>query len=683
MQILKFMNLLLIAIILTGISSVSFSYNKIKGSGNEINKRDMDTTVSPAVDFFEYANGSWLKNTEIPAAYSGWGSFYILNDDNLKRIQSILSEINAKADLKNGSSEQLVGDFYYTGMDSVNIEKQGYKPIENDLEDVNSIKDLKEFYKELVKIQLGYSNPLFSFSSGPDAKNSKMNIAQLDQSGLGLPDRDYYLKDDDNTKAIKESYISLIKDSFMLIGYDSAKAENDASEILNLETQLAKVSMSRVDQRDPQNTYHKMNINELVNLSPGFDWNNYLTLIGVPEPGDINIAEPDFIKGVDNIIKSTPLETLKEYLKWNIIRSASPYLSNSFESVNFNFYGKKLNGAKEMQPRWKRILGTIDGHIGMELGKLFVKKYFPPAAKKRAMELVRNLIVSLKGRIENLQWMSVETKKEALKKLAALTIKIGYPDKWKDYTGLVINRESYFGNVLSSSIFETKKDLAKIGKPVDKTEWEMTPQTVNAYYNPPNNEIVFPAGILQPPFFDAGADDAINYGGIGAVIGHEMTHGFDDQGRQYDAAGNLKDWWTKQDEEKFDQRAEKIIDQFDSYIAVDTLHINGKLTEGENIADLGGINISFDAFKKTVEFKAGKQIDGFTPAQRFFLSFANIWKIKNRPERLRLRVKVDPHSPEHYRVDGPLSNTPAFWDAFNVKKGDPMRALDDKLVKIW
>jgi putative endopeptidase len=677
----KFKFILLVMVFLAGVSTVSFS--KTIGSGDEINKKDMDTTISPAVDFFEYANGTWLKNTEIPPAFSGWGSFYILRDDNLSRIQSILADVEKKTDLKKGSSEQFVGDFYFTGMDSENIEKQGFKPIENDLDAVNSIKGLKDFYKELVNIHLGYSNPLFALGSGPDAKNSKLNIAQLEQSGLGLPDRDYYLKDDDNTKTIKESYVKLIKESFILIGYDSLKADNNASLILALETRLAKVSMSRVDQRDPQKVYHKMTVKELISLSPDFEWNNYFTLIGVSEPGDINVAEPDFIKEVSSVIKSTPIETLKEYLKWNIIRSASPYLNDSFVQANFNFYGKKLNGTKEMQPRWKRVLGTIDGHIGMELGKLFVKQYFPPASKKRALEMVHNLMASLKVRIENAQWMSPQTKKEALKKLAAFTVKIGYPDKWKDYSGLIINRESYFGNVLSSSIFETKKDLAKIGKPVDKTEWGMTPQTVNAYYNPQNNEIVFPAGILQQPFFDAGADDAINYGGIGAVIGHEMTHGFDDQGRQFDAEGNMKDWWTKQDEEKFSKRAERIINQFSNFTAVDTLHVNGNLTEGENIADLGGINVSFDAFKKTAEFKAGKPIDGFTPAQRFFLSFANIWKIKDRPERLRLRIKVDPHSPEHYRVIGPLSNTPGFWEAFNVKKGDPMRPADDKLVNIW
>jgi putative endopeptidase len=681
MLISKFKFFLLITTFVAGVSTISFS--GMKESGDEINKKDMDTTVSPAVDFFEYADGTWLKNTEIPAAFSGWGSFYVLRDNNLNKIKGILADLGTKADYPKGSSEQFVGDFYYTGMDSANIEKQGFKPIEKDLAEVNSITDLKGFYKELVYIQLGYSNPLFAFGSGADAKNSKQNIGQIEQSGLGLPDRDYYLKDDDNTKTIRDKYVSLLKESFVLIGYDADKAANAANSILALETQLAKASMSRVDQRDPQKIYHKMTVKELVSLSPDFEWNDYFTLTGVPEPGDINVAEPDFIKEISNIVKTTPVETLKEYLKWNIIRSAAPYLSDAFVQANFEFYGKALNGTKEMQPRWKRVLGTIDGHIGMELGKLFVKQYFPPNAKQRALELVHNLMASLKVRIENLQWMSPETKQKASEKLAAFTVKIGYPDKWKDYTGLDINRESYFGNILNASIFETKKDLAKIGKPVDKTEWGMTPQTVNAYYNPQNNEIVFPAGILQPPFFDKDADDAINYGGIGAVIGHEMTHGFDDEGRQFDADGNMKDWWTAQDGEKFDQRADRIVNQFDNYTAVDTLHVNGHLTEGENIADLGGINVSFDAFKSTEEFKGGKPIDGFTPAQRFFLSFANIWKIKDRPERLKLRVKVDPHSPEHYRVIGPLSNTPAFWDAFNVKPGDPMRMMDDKLVNIW
>ncbi len=662
---------------------VSISFTQQVHESSEINRKDMDTTVSPAVDFFEYANGTWLKNTEIPAAYSGWGSFYVLGDQNLDKLKNILINVENKKNVKKGSSEQFVRDFYYTGMDTIDIERQNFKPIEKDLDAVNSIKNLNDFYRELARVQLGYSNPLFSFGSGADAKNSKLNIAQLYQSGLGLPDRDYYLKDDPNSKTIRADYLQLIKKSFMLIGYDSAKAMDNANSILILETELAKASMPRVEERDPNKIYHKMPVKKLISLSPDFNWNVYFKNIGVTKFNEINVAQPEFFKEISSIVHSTPIETLKEYLKWNIIRSAEPYLSDPFVDANFNFYGKVLNGTKEMQPRWKRVLGAINGNIGMELGKLFVKQYFPPYAKKRAMELVHNLMASLKNRIEKVDWMSPETKKAALYKLSKFTVKIGYPDKWKNYKGLLISRDSYFGNALSASIFNTRKDLAKIGKPVDKTEWGMTPQTVNAYYNPENNEIVFPAGILQPPFFDPKADDAINYGGIGAVIGHEMTHGFDDEGRLYDADGNMKDWRTKQDAEKFDKRANKIVDQFDGYIAVDSLHINGKLTEGENIADLGGINISFDAFKKTEEFKNGKPIDGFTPAQRFFLSFANIWKIKNRPERLRLRVKVDPHSPEQFRVDGPLSNTPAFWDAFNVKPGEPMRRSGDKLVKIW
>jgi len=665
-------------IFFSGIISSSFGQ-----MDKEINRADMDTTISPKTDFFEYANGTWLKKTKIPPAYSGWGSFYILNNDNLDKIKSILADVEKKSGFKKGSSEQLVGDFYYTGMDSAKIEKDGYKPIQADLESVNKIKNLKDFYKELVMVQLGYSNPLFAFSSGPDAKNSKMNIAQLDQSGLGLPDRDYYLKTDSSTKSVRNSYKNLIIKSFTLTGVNSTAAKKNAEDIIALETKLAKASMSRTERRDPKKTYNKMSVKELISLAPDFECGNYFKLNGIAKPGDINVSQPDFIKEVNKIIKTTPISTLKEYLKWNIIRSASPYLSDAFSEAHFNFYGKLLNGIKVMQPRWKRVLETINGSVGMELGKLFVKKYFPPYAKKRALDLVHNLMATLKTRIENLDWMSPATKKQAVNKLAAFTVKIGYPDKWKSYKGLDINKDSYFGNVLRSSIFNTKKEIAKIGKPVDKTEWGMTPQTVNAYYNPQNNEIVFPAGILQPPFFDPKADDAVNYGAIGCVIGHEMTHGFDDEGRQYDANGNMKDWWTKTDEKNFNKRAERIVKQFDNYIAVDTLHVNGKLTEGENIADLGGVNISFNAFMKTKEYKEGKKIDGFTPSQRFFLSYANVWKIKNTPQRLRLRVKIDPHSPEHYRVDGPLSNTPAFWKAFNVKPGDPMRMPKDKLVKIW
>ena len=679
---MKQINSIFLFIVLTFFIGSVLNFPEEKG-GNEINRANMDTTINPANDFFDFANGSWIKNNPVPAEYPTYGSFIILIENNYKKLKKILVQAENNSSSVKGDNAQLVGDFYYSGMDSVKIEEDGYKPIQFELNQIDDIKNLDDFYTVLSKVHLGFSNPLFSFSSSPDAKNSKMVIAELYQDGLGMPDRDYYIKDDPNTKSIKAAYVDFIKNIFSLIGEDSTTINSNVQKILNIETNLAKASMTRVERRDPQKTYHKMNIKQLSEITPDFNWEIYFNSIGVPNPGEINVAQPDFFKEVNSIIKTTPLNDLKIYLKWNVLRFASPYLSMPFENASFDFYSKAINGIQAMQPRWKRVLRVVDRNIGMSLGQLFVKEYFPPEAKEKAMKLVHNLISVLGNRIKNLDWMSAATKEKALNKLSAIGIKIGYPDKWKSYKGLDITRDSYFTDVLNSTIFNSKKELAKIGKPVDRSEWHMTPPTVNAYYNPLVNEIVFPAGILQPPFFDPNADDAVNYGGIGAVIGHEMTHGFDDRGRQYDADGNLKDWWTKSDEEKFNQRAEKIIQQFSNYTPVDTLHMNGKLTEGENIADLGGISISYEAFTNTTQYIKGEKIDGFTPAQRFFLSYANVWRSNSRPQYLTMLIKTNPHSPPKYRVNGPLSNFPPFWKAFNVKVRDPMRSPDDKIVKIW
>jgi putative endopeptidase len=668
--------------IATFLINYSFIYSQDK-NGKEINVANMDTTVSPAVDFYKYANGNWINNTPIPPEYPMWGSFTILGNENYDKLKEILGEVEKNTSAPEGSNEQLVGNFYFSGMDSIKIENDGFKPVIADLQRVEEMKSKEDFYKALGRIHLGFSNPFFSFSSTPDAKNSEMVIAQIYQDGLGLPNRDYYLKEDENSKTIRAAYKEFIKKIFALLKVDSITTDKYADVIMNIETNLAKASMSRVEERDPQKTYHKMSIKQLSEIAPDFNWEIYFTSLGVNNVGNINVSQPDFIKEVNELVKTLPIDDIKIYLKWNTIRFASPYLSNDFVQTNFNFYSKTINGVQSMQPRWKRILGTIDRKIGMSLGQLFVKIYFPPEAKGKALNLVHNLISVLSERIKRLDWMSNTTKEKAQKKLSAIMIKIGYPDKWKSYKGLNIVRDSYYENVINSTIFDSQKDLAKIGKPVDKSEWEMTPSTVNAYYNPLVNEIVFPAGILQPPFFDPDADNAINYGGIGVVIGHEMTHGFDDEGRQFDASGNLQDWWTKEDEVKFNQRAEKIIKQFNSYIAIDTLHVNGNLTEGENIADLGGINISFEAFCDTKEFKEGKLIDGFTPEKRFFLSYANVWRSALRPQYLTMLVKTNPHSPPQFRVNGPLSNFPPFWSAFGVKPGDPLRNPDDKLVKIW
>ena len=663
-----------------GITGESLAANK---PGNkEIKKSDMDTKVNPGVDFYDYANGNWQKNVTIPPQYPMWGTFFELRDNNLDMLHKILLQTQ-KESAKHGSNVQMVGDFFVSGMDTTEIEKLGYSPIVPELKKIDALNNLDDFYKELADIHLGYSNAIFSFSSGADFKDSKMEIAQLDQSGLGLPNRDYYTKEDDHSKKIREQYVQHVKKMFELTGVDSSSALKDANMVMNIETMLAKASLTNVEMRDPKKVYNKMSLSKIEDIAPNFNWSLYLKNLGVSNPGEINVAEPGFVKAVSNMMKEVSLNDWKTYLKWNVIRSSANYLSSPFVQERFDFYGTTLTGSKEMQPRWKRVLQAIDNSIGDQLGQLYVKDYFPPAAKTKAKQIVMNLIHTFGERIKNLDWMSDATKKQALTKLNAITIKIGYPDKWKNYNGLEITKGSYFQNAINSSIFNYRKDLEKIGKPVDKTEWEMTPQTVNAYYEPVNNEIVFPAAILQPPFFDMNADDAVNYGAMGCVIGHEMTHGFDDQGRQFDATGNMRDWWTKQDEENFNKKAELIVEQYDSFTPVDTLHINGKLTLGENIADLGGVNISFNAFEKTKQYKENKPIDGFTPAQRFFLSYANVWKTKAREQMARMLLQVDPHSPGKYRVIGPLSNTPAFWKAFDVKPGQPMMNPKDKLPKIW
>ena len=568
-------------------------------------------------------------------------------------------------------------------MDTVTIEEQSYQPIKPFIEKINSIKNKSEVIDQVAYFHSTIANPFFFFFADADAKNSEMVVAQLYQAGLGLPEREYYFAADDRSQNLRSKYSEHVSKMFMLAGYSESEAKNNAQTILDLETKLAKVSMTKLDLRDPNKTYNKMTLDELQKLSPNFDWKNFFTGIGLENPGDIIVGQPEFFKGISNFINEEKLEDLKTYLTWNLIRSSAKYLSSDFVNENFDFYGKTLTGSQTIQPRWKRILQSTNGVLGEALGELYVKENFPPAAKEKANELVKNLIKAMEVRIKDLEWMTDETKKQALEKLSAFTVKIGYPDKWKDYSTLEITPDSYFTNMVNYGKFEMKKTIAKVGKPVDKTEWYMPPQTVNAYYNPTSNEIVFPAGILQPPFFNANADDAVNYGGIGAVIGHEITHGFDDMGRQFDAKGNIRDWWTAEDNEKFNARAKAIIDQYEEFKPIDTLSINGSLTQGENIADLGGLSVALTAYKMTDEYKKGKEIDGFTSVQRFFLGWAQVWKNNIRDENLVLRINTDPHSPGKYRVLGPLVNMPEFYEAFGVKDGDPMKRPENKRVKIW
>ena len=661
----------------------SCSQQKRQNEDNGFPLSNIDSSANPAQDFYQYAVGNWIKNNPIPKAYSSWGSFEVLAEKNYKVLHKILQLEAGNKDAKKGSIQQKIGDYYFTGMDTSKIDSEGINPVEPELKKIAAIKTKDEFLNEIVYQHIHLGAPLFSFSSGIDAKNSKMEIAQLYQGGLGLPDKDYYLNPDKYSKEVREKYIDHVANMFKLIGESDAVAKKDAETVMNIETELAKASMSKVEMRNPNKTCHKMDIVSLEKISPDFSWKSYFKSVGLPNLDSMNVAQPDFFKEISKIVNETQINNWKPYLTWNLLHSASRYLDSNFVNESFNFYGRFLSGAKVLQPRWKRVLFSADESIGEALGQLYVKEVFPPEAKERALKIVRSLLEAMRERIKTLDWMSTDTKKQALHKLDLFTVKIGYPDKWIDYKPLTIERDSYYTNAIRCAEFNFNRDIKKIGKPVDPTEWEMTPQTVNAYYEPVRNEIVFPAAILQPPFFNQNADDAINYGAMGAVIGHEITHGFDDEGRQYDAAGNIKDWWTKDDEKKFNVHAQKIIDQFDAFTPVDTMHVNGKLTEGENIADLGGLNVSFTAFKKTNEYKNGEKIDGFTPNQRFFLAWAQVWESNTSEQSLKLRLKVDPHSPDKYRVNGPFSNMPEFWQAFNIKAGDSMRTPENKLVKIW
>jgi predicted metalloendopeptidase len=649
-----------------------------------LESKNMDTSVKPQDDFFLYANGGWIKNTEIPPEYSRWGSFNQLIEQNNDALHKITEKAaKTPANSKTAPELQKVGDYYGSGMDEKAIDAARTKPLQDEFNRIDAIKDRNDVLKEIAHIHSFGGNVFFRFGSGQDDKDSTHEIAQAGQGGLGLPDRDYYTKTDDASKKIRDQYVAHVTKMLTLLGEPAAKAGDDAKKILAMETSLAQASRTRVELRDPQKNYNKMKQSELQALTPDWNWVDYFKEINLSEPGDINVRQPDFFKAGNTTFTSTPIDDWKAYLRWHLINAMAPELSKDFVNEDFSFKETTLRGTKQIKPRWKRVVTSTDGAIGEALGKLYVADNFPPEAKARALELVNNLKEALADRIKTLEWMDEPTKQEALKKLAAFTVKIGYPDKWRDYSLLKIDRGPFVLNAIRADNFESNRELAKIGKPVDRTEWGMTPPTVNAYYNPNMNEIVFPAGILQPPFFYAKADDAMNYGGIGAVIGHEMTHGFDDQGRQFDATGNLRDWWSPESAAKFKERSQAIVTQYSEYEPLPGLHVNGELTQGENIADLGGVKLAYAALQKAQAGKPQPKIDGYTPEQRFFLSFAQIWRSKQRDEDLKLRLNTDPHSPAHYRTNGPLSNLPEFAKAFNLPDNSPMIRPPDKRVNIW
>ena len=645
-------------------------------------KAGMDTTIHPGDNFFRYANGNWLKTTQIPDDQSGWGSFYTLYDNNLKKLRIILDEVASQSNAK-GSAAQKVGDFYASGMDTMAIEQKGYAPLQPVLAKIAAVKNYSELV-QLMGAEMKQANSDFSligYYVGADEKNSSRNIMILVQSGLSLPEKSYYTKTDSISKNIRDQFVKNIIRYFVLTGSDSATAASKANAILALETKIAAAHLSPVELRDPIKNYNKMSVTALQQLSPQFNWPALLATMEI-KADSVNVSQPNYYAAVSKMLASEPIEVWKQKAAYDYIANNARYLSKAFRDARFEF-GKVFSGLTVQPPRWKTMVQRTDEGLQDLLGQLYVEKYFPPAAKKRMDELVNNLQIAFRKRIQGLDWMSDTTKAAAQNKLSAFIKKIGYPDQWKSYEDVTIQRDNFFGNMQSIRKHDLAENLKKIGKPVDKTEWGMTAPTVNAYYNPTFNEIVFPAGILQAPFFSAEADDAINYGAIGLVIGHEMTHGFDDQGRQYDAAGNLKDWWQPSDGAKFTQKAQGVVQQYNGYKVLDSLPVNGQLTLGENLADIGGLAIAWDAFQLTEQAKGGKPVDGFTPAQRFFLGFAQAWRIKNRPENVRTGISVDPHSPDEFRVLGPLSNFDPFYTTYGVTEKNAMYKKPENRAKIW
>jgi putative endopeptidase len=643
---------------------------------------DMDKSVDPRDDFYQYANGTWLKNTPIPAQESRWGSFNELADRNNDNLKKILIECAADKMAKPGSNKQKIGDFYGVGMDTVKLEKEGFAPITPLLTSINKIANKTDLLKTIGDIHAKGLGSLFTFAVDADEKSSNDNAIYFAQTRLGLPDKMYYT--DAKYESIRTAYKKHIENIFSLLGDKVDVATKNSEIIFGIESQLADGSMGRIELRDPDKQYNKFTKADFFKKQANIDFDSYIVAAGATAPfTDVIVRQPLYFDKINQIINSVSIADWKTYLRWCVVHQTASFLSDNFVRENFSFYGKTLQGAKEMKPRWKRVSATIDGSIGEALGQIFVDKYFDAESKKKVNLMVDNLFTSFKERIKTRVWMSDVTKQKALEKLAKIMRKLGYPDKWKDYSTLEIKNDSYVANVLRSNYYEYKRMIDKIGKPVDKTEWGMSPPTVNAYYNPSYNEIVFPAGIMQPPFFNAKADDAANYGVMGAVIGHELTHGFDDQGAKYDADGNLKDWWTAEDLKNFESRTGIIRNQFDSYVAIDTLHVNGQLTLGENIADLGGLTMSYYAYKLSLKGAKSPVIDGFTGEQRFFIAWAQGWKTLSRPEALKQMIATNPHSPGNFRANGPMTNMKEFYEAFNVKETNKMYRPADKRAEVW
>ena len=679
---MKFLSFIALGVGIAALSSCNNGSSDKNPETSQVtfDKKGMDTLVKPGDNFFQYANGAWMKTTVIPDDQSGWGSFYTLFEDNQKKLRGILENAGAGNNAK-GTLEQKVGDYYASGMDTVAIENIGAAPLKPMLAKIDAVRDYKELVALLAELSKNEEAELIGLYVGADEKNSGQNIAIFGQSGISLPERDYYFRKDSATLAARSGLLKYVNALFSLTGTDSATAAKNAQTILALETEIAKSHRTPVELRDPHTNYNKMSVVQLEQLSPNVGWKNVLSLLKI-NTDSVNVGQPGYYKALSELLASQPIDAWKTKVKYDYISRNAGLLSNAFVDAQFNF-SRIFSGQKKKSDRWKTMVNGVDRNLGELLGQLYVKKYFTAEAKQRMDELVNNLQKAFEMRIKKLDWMSDSTKQKALTKLNAFLKKIGYPSKWKNFDDVTIDKNNLYENAKSVRLHRYNEMIGKVGKPVDRAEWGMSPPTVNAYYNPTNNEIVFPAGILQFPFFNMNADDAVNYGAIGMVIGHEMTHGFDDQGSQYDAVGNMNNWWGKDDAAKFKTKTEGVVKQYNGFTVYDSIHVKGELTLGENLADIGGLAIAYDAFKMTKQGQGNEKIDGFTPDQRFFLGYAQVWRLVDREESMRVRINTDPHSPEMYRVNGPASNFDPFYAAFGVKEGDKMYVKPEDRARIW
>ncbi len=639
-----------------------------------------DRAVRPQDDLYLFAGGAWLARTEIPPDRSNYGSFIALDDQAQEEVKELIVAASQKPNRPAGSDEQKVGDYYLAFMDAERVERLGLEPLKLELSRIDTIANPRDVARYIGHLQkLGVAHP-FAWYSTPDSKNSSVYIGSLYQSGLTMPDRDYYLSPEDKYAQFRAKFALYVEQ--MLARAGERNARSAASRIAALETRIANYQWTKVQNRDPVKTYNPMSLPEYQKLAPNFDWVSFFEGMGAPVQ-KLDISQPTFITGIGQLVRTVPVADWRLYFKFQLLDDYAPMLSAQFADLEFDFHQRTLNGVKEPRPRWRRAVDSMDNNMGELIGRMFVEAHFPPEAKRRMLELVQNLLKAFDSSLDGLEWMSAATRAEAKKKLSKITVKIGYPDKWRDYSSLTVRGDDLVGNVQRASEFELKRQVARAGGPVDKGEWLMTPQTVNAYYNPTTNEITFPAAILRPPFFDMNADAAVNYGGIGSVIGHENSHGFDDSGRQFDGDGNLRDWWTADDGSRFKQRADALVKQFAGYSVLDNRHLNGELTLGENIGDLSGMAVAFKAYQLSLGGTPAPEIDGFTGQQRFFLGWAQVWRRKYRDEELLKRLLTDPHSPSEFRTNGPSSNIDAFYEAFGVKPGDKMYRPPEQRVKIW